>query len=102
MKLFKNLFKSPNSDRDYWVYVRCDKCGEVIKARIDLFNHLSIQYGEGNQPSTYFCRKVVIGGKRCYQQIEVLMTFDMNRKLLDQQITGGKFVTKDEYLASVT
>jgi hypothetical protein len=96
----KNLFKSPYSDREYWLYVQCDRCGEIIEARVDLYNHLSIQYGDGNQPNTYFCRKVIIGGKRCYRQIEVLMTFDMNRRLIEQQITGGKFVTKEKFLSN--
>jgi hypothetical protein len=102
MDWLKNLFKSPSAERDYWFYVQCDHCKEIIKARVDLYSHLSIQYPGGNQPNTYYCRKVIIGGKRCYKQIEVELTFDLSRKLTDSQIKGGKFVTKEQYLATLT
>ena len=101
MKWLTNLFKSPQSRRDYWFYVQCDRCKEVIKGRIDMYSNLSIQFGEGNQKNTYFCRKVIIGSNRCYLPIEVEMTFDANRKLLERTITGGKFVTEEDYLSSV-
>jgi hypothetical protein len=98
MKWLKNLFKSPYSSHEYWLYVKCDHCQEILKARVDLYNHLSIQYGE---QITYYCRKVIIGGNRCYKQIEIDMTFDSKRKLLDRKINGGEFVSKDEYLISL-
>jgi len=94
VKWLKNLFKSPHSSRDYWLYVKCNHCGEIIKARIDLYNHLSVQYGEQH---TYYCRKVIIGGEGCYKPIEVEMTFDNSRKLLNREIDGGEFVSEDEY-----
>jgi hypothetical protein len=35
---------------------------------------------------------VLIGQQHCYQQIEVTLTFDAKRNLIDQKIQGGKFV----------
>jgi hypothetical protein len=96
-KKLSSLFQPPTSDRNFWFYVQCDHCQEILKGRVDMHNHLSIQYGEGNSANTYYCRKVMIGSKRCYKPIEVEFTFDSNRKLLDKQIKGGKFVTEDEY-----
>ena len=49
----------------------------------------SLEY-EGETP-VYICRKVLIGSGHCYQQVEVSLKFDANRKLLDRQISGGEF-----------
>ena len=35
-----------SSSRSYYIYIVCDRCGEKIKSRVDLFNDLSIRYGE--------------------------------------------------------
>jgi len=81
-----------SEDSSFWIAVQCDHCAEVIRTRIDLINDLSAEYGEGESVTTYFCRKVLIGRQRCFRPIEVMLTFDANRKLIDRQITGGKFV----------
>ena len=98
IKKISALLKSPSSNRNYWFYVQCDHCQEVLKGRVDMNNHLSIQYGEGKSGNTYHCRKVMIGSNRCYKPIEVKFTFDAARKLIDRQIKGGKFVTEVDFL----
>jgi hypothetical protein len=40
----------------------------------------------------YTCRKVLIGGGRCFQQVEVIFKFDESRAVIDRKITGGEFV----------
>ena len=101
MNFFKKISKFLSASRDksptYWLYVQCNHCHEKIKTRVNLYNDLSIRYGEKNEADTYFCRKVIIGNERCYRPIEVEMTFDRNRKLKDQQITGGQFISEEEY-----
>lgn len=87
----------------YWVYVKCNRCGEVIRSRIDLFNDLSINYGDNEQAAsevTYFCRKTLIGSKRCFQPIEVELTFNNQRELIHRQIRGGIYINEADYLAS--
>ena len=93
-----SIFKSPESVRNYWFYILCNNCKEIIEGRVDLYNHLSLQYGESKKQNSYFCRKVMIGGNRCYRPIEVEFWFDTSRKLTDSHIKGGKFVTKEEFL----
>jgi hypothetical protein len=100
LKKLSSLVKSPRQDRNYWYYVKCDSCKEILKGRIDLFNQLSIQYDSGKKGSNYFCRKVLVGSNRCYRPIEVELTFDSNRKVIDRQINGGKFVTEEAFLAA--
>jgi hypothetical protein len=95
-KAFSN-YKSPETKRNYWFYVQCSYCKEILKGRVDLYNHLSIQYGEGKGGNSYYCRKVMIGSKRCYRPIEVEFWFDGDRKLADRQIKGGKYVAECEY-----
>jgi hypothetical protein len=97
MSFFKRLsdiFSGPGKpdDSSYWVTVKCDRCGEVIRTRVDLRNDLSINYGDKPEDTTYFCRKVLMGSQHCYQQIEVELTFDSRHKLGQREIRGGKFV----------
>ena len=94
-KKLSSLFTAPSiTTRDsYLVTVRCNRCGEEIQARINLNNDLSIDYGEGTGKTTYFCRKVLMGDKQCFQQIEVELTFDETKKLKGHQVHGGQFVS---------
>ena len=96
MGLFKKLSQRLSSagqedKRAYWLTVECGRCGEAIRARVDLFNDLSPIYSESGV--TYFCRKVLIGQARCYQKIEVELTFDEKRGLTGREIKGGTFLS---------
>jgi len=94
MGIFKriaDLFSPSGGGESAYTYkVQCNRCGEVIEARVDLRNDLSAQYEDGD--TYYYTRKVVMGEGRCFQRIEVEMTFDEKRHLRDRQIQGGKFV----------
>jgi len=80
----------------YWIYVRCRRCGEAIKTRIDLSNDLSL-----NEEGGFVVNKTLIGGSQlCFERIEVSLTFDSNRQLIDREISRGDFITAEEYNAS--
>jgi hypothetical protein len=94
MGFLKNLFKGAGAkpDKRYYIFnVKCNRCGEIIEGRIDLDNDLSLEY-EDDRP-VYFVRKGIIGNNRCFQQIEVEMKFNQSRRLLEQNVTGGQFVS---------
>ena len=95
-KKLTSIFGAPGGSYDpsYWLEVQCSRCGEIIRARVDMRNDLSIDY-EDDIPR-YYCRKVLMGEQRCFQQIEVELTFDSNHKLIDRRIRGGKFVDEPE------
>lgn len=80
-------------------YIRCSRCGERIAVRVDLQSELSPQYegGEG----AYYVRKGVFGSgeTRCFQKIEVELFFDPDRRLVSRYISGGEFITRDEFEA---
>ncbi|MEJ2709704.1 MAG: hypothetical protein P8074_18985 [Anaerolineales bacterium] len=93
-KRLSNLFSS-SGQRDknaYWFTVRCNRCGEQIRGRVDMRNELTISYDD----NTYYSRKVLMGDKLCFQKIEVELTFDKNRRLIERKIRGGKFVDEQE------
>ena len=82
------------SGSEYWVYVKCRRCGEAIKTRIDLQSNLSADDDGG-----YVVRKTLVGNKLCFERIEVALYFDSSRKLVTQEISMGEFITAEEYEA---
>src|SRR5512139_463151 len=103
MNLFKKLGKmlaSPPSktDRSYYFYVQCNRCGEKLRARVDIWNELSPEYeGNSDSPISYHCRKVLIGENKCYQPIELRLKFDKNHKLAEREISGGYYIDEAEF-----
>jgi len=96
MNFLKQLFGSFSGGPAapfYDLAVKCNRCGEIIRAQINLNNDLSAEYGDdGSQ--TYICRKVLMGKTRCFQQIEVSLVFDANRKLVSEEVVGGVMVAE--------
>ena len=65
----------------------------------NLHSDLSIQYGKTDKENVYFVRKQLLGRELCFNPINVELTFDNKRILIDQQISGGRFITEDEFSA---
>jgi hypothetical protein len=81
----------------HWEYVRCSRCGEKLPVRVDLRNELTPQY-EGGEGAFYVRKGTVGSGKnRCFQSIEVELFFDSSRRRVSRYITGGEFITKEEF-----
>jgi hypothetical protein len=89
MGFLKKLFGGGSSTgADFYTFnVSCNRCGETIAGRVNMSNDLS-----RDEEGGYHVRKVLIGGRRCFQQVEVILKFDASRKLLDAQVSGGKLV----------
>lgn len=90
MGFFKKLFGggTSSSNSDFYTFtVRCERCGETIEGRVNLNHDLSID-DEGG----YRVRKVLMGSGYCFQQIEVILSFDEARNLREKQINGGTFM----------
>jgi hypothetical protein len=103
MTIFKKLGKllaspSPKTDRAMYLYVQCSKCGEKLRARVDIWNELTPEFdGKSDDPAFYHTRKVLIGEKLCYQPIELRLKFDKNHKLIEKNIMGGKYIDQAEF-----
>ena len=65
------------------------------RARVDLYNDLSTDYDDPHLG--FYCRKVLMGTSRCFQQIEVNLKFDEKRKLTESQVTGGQLISRGEF-----
>jgi hypothetical protein len=91
-KLF-SLFSTPSLPPDYAYYftVRCARCGEEIRGRVNLANDITIDYDESGK-ATFHCRKVLMGEGLCFQRIEVNLRFDAKKKVIEREISGGVFV----------
>lgn len=78
----------------YEFAVQCRRCGDVLPAYVNLQNDLSQDY----ERDVFYVRKLISGSgaNRCFQQIEVQLTFDANKHLLEREITGGIFVDEVE------
>lgn len=101
MRFFKRLgkiFAPPprNSERALYIDVVCNKCGEVLKARVDLWNELSSEFEGGDDASSYHCRKVLVGENKCYQPIELRLEFDRHHRLVKREISGGRFLDEPQ------
>ena len=72
--------------------MKCNRCGEEINNRIDLWNELSWTDPDLGDKSAFTSRKVVMGAGKCFQQIEVNLAFDSNRKVIHREISGGTFI----------
>ncbi len=93
-----NLFSpKPSSDhRQLSIYVLSRRCNEPLAGQVDLMNALS-QTEEGDHP--YFARKVIhtSGRNRCFDQVEVQLWFDKDKKLAHHEESGGRWLTAAEY-----
>jgi len=97
----KSVFKGGGDrkppDASAWYYVRCQRCGEVIRARVDMRNDPS-----EDDDGQYIVRKTLVGGaRRCFARLEMTLTLDAGRRLQSQEVTGGEFVTEADYMASL-
>ncbi len=97
MSLFDKLRQALGSggpartaDDMYEIAVRCRRCGEMLTTRINLLNDLSVD----DDGESYRVRKVITGSgrNRCFERVEVLLTFDQRRQLLSREAVGGDFV----------
>lgn len=96
MNFLKNLFGGAGAAQDdaLYMYVQPKMCKEIVKVRIDMKNQLSREdTGDG-----FFVRKTA-RGQRCPFAAEMLIRFDGNRRVIEQTIENGTFVTEEDFIA---
>ena len=102
LKRLASLFtgQSGGNSRNFTVYVLSTRCKEPLSAEVDTLNALS---GSDDSDSVYYTRKVIqsTGKKRCFAQVEVELWFDSGRKLLRHAVSGGRWLTAEEYEAEL-
>ncbi|MGQ4808283.1 hypothetical protein NKDENANG_01664 [Candidatus Entotheonellaceae bacterium PAL068K] len=87
-------------DAALWIYVRCRRCGEVIRVRADRrYDLVSEMLDPGEDGPAYTLHKDIVG-ERCFQRIAVDLALDHRQQVVGQQIAGGEFLTETDYLAA--
>jgi hypothetical protein len=95
LQKLKEVFSVSKAPQRYVpIRVRCKRCGEELTGRIDTYNDLSIEYNPKGSVSAYVCRKRTSGdGKNlCFQVIDLTLTYDKKRRLVEREISGGEFI----------
>jgi hypothetical protein len=88
--------RSSSGNDVYRIYARCRRCGEPVAGRVDLRNEPSL----ADDGESWIVRKGLIGSgyDRCYQVIEVTLTFDAAKQhVLQSEVAGGELISKEEY-----
>ncbi len=80
-----------------WIYVGCQRCGEAIRVRADRRYDLVSEMRDAGEAGPAFTMHKDIVGTRCFQRINVRLAFDQRLQVLEQHITGGRFLTETEY-----
>jgi hypothetical protein len=99
MNFLKNLFGSQGANREegggsaMFFYVRPARCDDVVRVRVDLNNDLSLN----DDSSGYWIRKVIASSNYKCGRAELTLYFDINRKLLKSEISGGELVNREAY-----
>jgi hypothetical protein len=75
-------------------YVRCDRCGEVIRLRADRRWDLLQELEDG--VGGYSLHKDVLG-TQCNALMRMLIRFDPSYKIIHQEIEGGRFASEEAY-----
>ena len=93
---FKKFFskKEMDSSELFWIYTQCDKCGEKFKTLIRKNNDLAPTYK--NEGPAFILRKELIGAS-CPNRINLHLEFDRSYRKISEEITGGHFISKEEY-----
>ena len=96
MNILKSLFGggSRSEDRGIYFYVQPKACQEILRIRVDPMNDLSRQ----DEGKGYWVRKVA-SGHRCPFQAEVEIYFDKNKRFTSSEVTNGKLVSEEDWLA---
>ena len=92
----KNIFEKKGGDSTdiLWIYTQCDGCGEKFKTLVRKYNDLSPTYK--NDGPAYIFKKELIGAS-CPNRINLFLEFDRNYRKISEEITGGHFISKEEY-----
>ncbi len=97
--LFSGGRSSAGSDRMLPIYVLSRRCNEPIAGQIDLMNELS----QAEEDSGFYTRKVLhtSGERRCFDQVEVEIWFDGNKRISHHEVVGGRWLSAEEYEAEL-
>ncbi len=80
------------------VYLLNFRCNEPISAQIDLYNDLSPDETD-RKNAAFYVRKILStsGTQRCYDTNEVQIWLDSRRRVIEYEVTGGKWLDAEAF-----
>jgi len=103
MRWLTRLFtRRPRSETPsaLWIYVACSRCGEAIRVRADRrYDLVSEMRDPGEVGPAYTLHKDIVGAQ-CFQRIAVDVGFDQHLQVVERRISGGHWLTEEEYQAN--
>ena len=94
-RLFGSGGASSEADTGLFLYVKCNRCGEPLRVRVDTRNELYPEYGD-METSGYVLRKEMMDSK-CFRLMYATIRFDARRHEISREIEGGIFIDRDEF-----
>lgn len=77
------------------IYIEDKKCGNQMKLLFRKSYDIQKVY-ENNREAAYEIKKVVVCDN-CYHKNELHLEFDKRYNIINQEIKGGKIITKEEF-----
>ncbi|MCE5258418.1 MAG: hypothetical protein LLG44_05070 [Chloroflexi bacterium] len=87
--------KSMGDPNGIMLYFRCNKCGSLVRVRVDRRNDLNSEDG----PGYYVVRKDVMDSK-CFQMMKAEIWLDVSYGIVQANVRGGSLITEEEYKAA--
>lgn len=109
MSLFdklRGLFSSGSSGQSdddgeaFHVYVACERCEDVVAVRINRRYDLAQEFDPNSGVIRGYKVQKGVVDQRCYRPIQVTIAFDGTQREEWRDISGGRFLTREEYEAA--
>ena len=97
-RLFGRGGASADTGNILWLYVRCDRCGEKIRVRINRNTDAQQEYDESGRPSHYLLRKEILGN-RCPALMSVAMQLDKAGRVVEHHAERCMVIDEREFEA---
>ncbi len=89
---------TPAADGALWLYVRCAKCGEAIRVRLQPRTDAQPEYDENGRSTHSFLRKEILGN-RCPNLMTVELRLDGRGRIADQSAERCTIISQGDYEA---
>ena len=98
-----------SADRGLYRYVRCNRCQDVVRVRVNMANEVSEISDEpeddpdvsrpSNPAARYAVAKGVVDSK-CFRPMRLTILFDGRRRELESSVVGGEIVDEAAWEAA--
>jgi hypothetical protein len=84
-------------DRGLYIYIRCNRCQDVVQVRLNMANDVQQEYVENSDDVAGFTVTKGVVDSKCFRPMTLTMRFDRRRNELEREVEGGEFVERDDW-----